>query len=78
MSEVETSAVASEIVFMVSEADEGGYVAEALGPGIVTEADDLATLRSMVREAVACHYQDAKQRPSVIRLHFVRDEIIAA
>ncbi len=33
---------------------------------IFTEADTLEGLREMVREAVACHFDDG-QRPSVIR-----------
>ncbi len=34
-------------------------------------------LRSMVRDAVACLFDDA-ERPSVIRLHFVREEMLTA
>jgi hypothetical protein len=30
----------------------------------------------MVRDAVVCHFDDAS-RPKIIRLHFVRDEVIA-
>jgi hypothetical protein len=69
----------TEILFIVEEAEEGGYVAHAVGASIVTEADDLAQLRTMVREAVRCHYdEDDMDRPKVIRLHLVHDEIIAA
>ena len=67
----------SEVVFVVEEALEGGYTARAVGASIVTEADDLEDLRDHVREAVRCHY-DEGNLPSLIRLHFVRDEIIAA
>ncbi|HVA20761.1 MAG TPA: 2-oxoisovalerate dehydrogenase [Candidatus Micrarchaeia archaeon] len=67
---------ASELVFAVEEAPEGGYVARALGPSIVTEADDLEQLRAMVRDAVHCHF-DAPDRPAVVRLHWVRDEVLA-
>ena len=66
----------NEIIFLVEEAAEGGYTAHALGASIFTEADDLAQLRSNVREATACHF-DAGQAPKVIRLHFVREEVIA-
>jgi hypothetical protein len=44
----------------------------------VTEADTLDQLRRMVRDAVTCHFPDAATRPKLIRLHFVRDEVIAA
>ena len=67
----------SEIVFLVEEAAEGGFTAKALGESIITEADDLAELRSNVRDAVQCHFESETERPKVIRLHFVRDEVIA-
>ena len=67
----------SELVFVVEEAPEGGYVATAVGAAIVTEADDLDGLRAQVRVAVRCHF-DEGQSPAVIRLHYVHDEVIAA
>lgn len=66
----------SEIIFVVEEAPEGGYTARALGESIFTEADDLAQLQSQTRDAVLCHFEDGKA-PKLIRLHFVRDEVIA-
>ena len=66
----------NELIFIVEEAPEGGYTARAMGSSIFTEADDLKTLQNQVREAVKCHYDEDK-RPKVIRLHFVKDEIIA-
>jgi hypothetical protein len=57
---------------------EGGYVAQAIGESIVTQADDMPTLRNTVRDAVRCHFPDEAHRPGLIRLHFVRDEVIAA
>jgi len=67
----------SEIVFVVEEAPEGGYVARAVGDSIFTEADTLAELHDRAREAVRCHYDDG-MAPKLIRLHYVRDEVIAA
>ena len=67
----------SEIVFVVEEAPEGGYVARAVGDSVFTEADTLAELHERAREAVRCHFDDGKA-PKLIRLHFVRDEVIAA
>lgn len=60
----------TEILFVVEEAAEGGYVAHATGASIVTEADNLEQLRETVRDAVHCHYEEA-DRPKVIRLHLV-------
>lgn len=65
----------SEIVFAVEEAPEGGYLAKALGHAIFTEGDSLAELKEMVRDAVRCHFTES-ERPRVIRLHFVKDEVI--
>jgi hypothetical protein len=66
----------SELIFLVEEAPEGGYTARALGESIFTEADDLTTLHEQVRDAVRCHFDEGRQ-PKVIRLHFVREEVIA-
>lgn len=67
----------NEIIFEVVDAPEGGYTARALGASIFTEADTFAELRDMVRDAVRCHF-DEGQAPAVIRLHYVREEVIAA
>lgn len=67
----------SEVVFLVEEAPEGGYSARALGESIFTQAETLDELRENVRDAVRCHF-DESQRPAAIRLHFVRDEVMAA
>ena len=61
---------------MVHEPPEGGYAAEALGYSIFTVADSLKELNEMVRDAIACHFEDA-ERPKIVRLHFVREEVIA-
>jgi hypothetical protein len=65
-----------ELVFVVEEAAEGGYIARAVGESIFTEADDIPRLHANVRDAVRCHFDEGKG-PKVIRLHFVRDETIA-
>ncbi len=70
--------MATEVVFVVEEDPEGGFVARALGEAIFTQADDMEALRKAVRDAVRCHFPKAKARPRVIRLHLVRDEVISA
>ena len=67
----------SEIVFLVEDDPEGGYSARALGEPIFTQGDDLAALREKVLDAVRCHFPDAARRPTVVRLHHVRDEVLA-
>ena len=59
----------SELIFLVEDAPEGGYLARALGESIFTEADDLDSLREQVRDAVRCHFDEGKG-PQAIRLHF--------
>jgi hypothetical protein len=77
MADEEMQSSLEELIFLVTEAPEGGLTARALGFSIFTEADDLASLRERVRDAVRCHF-DEGQGPRVIRLHFVREEVIAA
>ena len=66
----------AEIIFAVTEAAEGGFDARALGHSIFTQGVGWADLKAMVREAVLCHF-DADALPKVIRLHLVKDEVIA-
>jgi hypothetical protein len=66
----------TELLFLVEEASEGGFIARGMGADIVTEADTLNELRANVREAVDCHFEPG-EAPRLIRLHFVRDEVLA-
>lgn len=67
-----------ELIFEVSEDElEGGYTARALGYSIFTEADTIDELRDNVREATDAFFDETMETPKVIRLHFVRDELLA-
>ena len=55
-----------EIIFLVEESDEGGYIARALGVGIVTEAANLDELHTSVKDAIDCHYDDRMIKPKKI------------
>ncbi len=68
----------TEIIFLVENDPEGGYVARAMGESIFTQANTIPELREMVRDAIQCHYPDQATRPKLIRLHIVHDEVIAA
>jgi hypothetical protein len=68
---------ADEIIFSVQEPPEGGYEARALGFSIFTPADSLEELKIAVHDAVSCHFDDG-HKPTVIRLHIVKDEVIPA
>ena len=66
----------NELVFEVTQEADGGFVAEALGESIFTEADSWDELRISVLEAVSAFYFDGIA-PRRLRLHLVRDEVIA-
>ena len=68
----------SEIIFEVREAEEGGFWARALGYSIFTQAEDWNDLRAMVNDTVACHFAKETERPKLIRLHYLRDEVLTA
>lgn len=65
-----------ELIFIVGETASGEYTAQALGFSIHTEADSIEELRTAVRDAVNCHFDDERKR--IIRLHIVKEEVIAA
>jgi len=55
----------------------GGFTASALGVGIHTQGETLAALRANVKEAVDCYFDETIAAPKIIRLHLVRDEVMA-
>ena len=67
----------SEIIFLITASPEGGFAARALGHSVYTEADTIEDLTASARDAVACHFGE-EERPGVIRLHVVREEVLAA
>jgi predicted RNase H-like HicB family nuclease len=67
--------IMDEVYFLVEECAEGGYTARALGFPIFTQAETLPEIREYIRDAVDCHFETDK--PKVLRLHIVRDEILA-
>jgi len=68
----------SELIFEVTQEADGGFIAECLTESIVTEADSWEQLRINVREVVQAFYFDApNEAPSTIRLHLLRDEVLA-
>ena len=55
-----------EIIFLVEESPEGGYIAQGLGVSIFTQADSIGELKLMVNDAIKCHYGDASLQSSII------------
>jgi predicted RNase H-like HicB family nuclease len=65
-----------ELIFEVTQEADGGFVAACLTESIFTQADTWNELRSNVKDAVDAFYFDSA-KPPLIRLHLVRDEVLA-
>ena len=70
------STAMTEIIFIVEESAEGGYEARALGHSIFTEGETVEELKENIKEAIRCHFE--KDLPKIIRLHYIKEEVIAA
>ena len=64
-----------ELTFDVAQEADGGFVAEAVGEDIFTQANTWAELCHNVREVVSAHFFD-RAPPAAVRLHLVRDELL--
>jgi predicted RNase H-like HicB family nuclease len=64
-----------EIVFSINQESDGGFVAECLSHDIFTQGDDWEQLKKNVQEAVSAYFFD-QTKPSQVRLHLVRDEVL--
>ena len=65
-----------ELIFLVEESEEGGLTAKGLGVSIFTQAENLEALKTAIKEAVHCHFDETI--PRLIRLHMVREEVFAS
>ena len=65
-----------EIIFEVRDAEEGGFWARALGHSIFTQAEIWDELRAMVQDATSLHFEDNPEQPTMIQLHYIKDELI--
>jgi hypothetical protein len=68
--------VMQEILFVVEEAEDGSDRASAAAAAIHTEADTLEELHREITGAVVCHFEPG-EAPPLIRLHHVRQELLA-
>ncbi len=66
-----------EITFLVKEAEEGGYCAEAVGVGIFAEGDTVEELKENIKGGIECYFNNNTETPTFAHLHFVKDEIMA-
>ncbi len=68
--------MAMELIFEIRDAEEGGFCARALGHAIFTEAETWEDLRSKILEAVSLHFEHAANRPRLVQMHYLKDELI--
>lgn len=66
----------TEILFLIEEDPEGGFAARAVQLPIFTEADTIDEIKIMIFDSLRCHFDDEKDIPPIIRLHFVREETL--
>ena len=64
-----------EIIFVVSESEEGGYEAKALDFAIFTQGETIEELKRMIKDAIKCHFED-NEVPEIVNLHIVKDEVL--
>jgi hypothetical protein len=69
---------AMEIVFLVREAEGGGYAARSPGHSIFTKADTWEELRGNILKAASHHFENTGAGPDRVRLHLVKDELVDA
>lgn len=66
----------SELLFVAELQADGGFVARAHGQAIFVQGDTEDELTTAIRDAVHCHFDEGKG-PALIRLHIVRDILLA-
>lgn len=67
----------NEIIFIIQDSIEGGFEAKAVGYSIFTEAENMDELKTNIVDSVNCHF-DEENKPKLIRLHYIKEEVIAA
>jgi predicted RNase H-like HicB family nuclease len=68
----------TELLFLVEDDPEGGFCARAVKDGIFAQGETMDELRAAILDAVECHYDNPEDRPAVIRIHYVHDEVLAS
>lgn len=65
-----------ELIFEVTQDANGGFTAECLTESVFAQGDSWEELREQVRESVIAFFFD-RPKPRCVRLHLVRDEVLA-
>jgi predicted RNase H-like HicB family nuclease len=64
-----------ELLFIVTQEEDGGYCACAVGESVITQGDTWHELREMVIDATKGYFYDSKP-PARVRLHLEHEEVI--
>lgn len=67
----------NEIIFIIEDDPESGFNAQALGYPIFTQGRNHEELKVNIIDAVKCHFENEDKIPKIIRLHFVKEEILS-
>jgi predicted RNase H-like HicB family nuclease len=66
-----------ELVFNITQEEDGGFCAKSVGEGIYTQGDTWEELREMILDATNLYFEDQPSNaPTTIRLHLLRDEVV--
>ena len=65
-----------ELIFEVTEEEEGGYSAAAVGERIYTQGDTWQELEEMVLDATKLYFEKTVEAPTSIRLHLLRETVL--
>ena len=68
----------NELVFEVTQEEDGGFCAECLTENIFTQGSTWDAVRKNVQDAVQGYFFDQPAIPRRTRLHLVRDEVLAS
>jgi hypothetical protein len=67
----------NEIIFLIEEDPENGFTAQALGFSIFTQDETYEGLKKNIFDAVKCHFDNETDIPKIIRLHYVKEEVLS-
>jgi len=62
----------AELIFEVTEAEEGGYDAQALSESIFIQARTWEELKSNIQDAVNCHFDLSEKQPGRILITCIK------
>lgn len=61
-----------EIIFVVKESEEGGFIASGLNDSIITDGETVEELRNNVKQAVRCHFEDVTRKTRIVEVSRLR------